>query len=240
MAARARDEWRRNYERERRRSDLAYAEARKKYQREYMRRFYARKKLEPEWISRVREKKRIAERARRKSPLVRAKVRELRKKWYAKHGARWRREWLSRPGVRERQRENARSRRHDPRYRERYLERQRAYSKSHQYQKRRREWARAYRKTENGKRSEFRGRLRKYGISLEEYEILFEKQDGVCAVCKKRRARKVGSTLCVDHCHKSGQVRGLLCTWCNSLIGHACDDPEVLRAAAKYLEARRK
>ena len=73
-----------------------------------------------------------------------------------------------------------------------------------------------------------------YGISMAEYEAMFERQGGACAICKR-----TGVTLCVDHCHLTGEVRGLLCSQCNSAIGFCSDDPTVLQAAAQYLQAAR-
>jgi hypothetical protein len=74
-----------------------------------------------------------------------------------------------------------------------------------------------------------------YGISVEEYEALLARQNGVCAICKKKdRVR-----LCVDHCHDARTVRGLLCNKCNIGLGHFDDDIERLRAAIAYLERAR-
>jgi hypothetical protein len=73
-----------------------------------------------------------------------------------------------------------------------------------------------------------------YGISMAEYEAMFERQGGACAICKR-----TGVTLCVDHSHLTGEVRGLLCSQCNSAIGFCSDDPAVLQAAAAYLQAAR-
>jgi hypothetical protein len=74
-----------------------------------------------------------------------------------------------------------------------------------------------------------------YGISMADYEAMFERQGGACAICKR-----TGVTLCVDHCHLTGEVRGLLCSQCNSAIGFCSDDPAVLLAAAEYLQAARE
>lgn len=60
-------------------------------------------------------------------------------------------------------------------------------------------------------------RLQKYGLLLEDYEEQLHRQGGVCALCKSPPAR--GKSLCIDHCHDSGRVRGLLCNRCNSLLG---------------------
>lgn len=73
--------------------------------------------------------------------------------------------------------------------------------------------------------------VRKYGVTQADYDRMFEAQDGGCAICGKKQTRAFD----VDHCHKTGRVRGLLCTSCNRMIGHAGDNPESLRRAADYL-----
>jgi len=74
--------------------------------------------------------------------------------------------------------------------------------------------------------------LRKnHGISLEEYNRMFVSQSGNCAICQKRM--KIG---CVDHCHVSGRIRGLLCHSCNFALGLLKDSPKIIRSAAEYLE----
>lgn len=74
-----------------------------------------------------------------------------------------------------------------------------------------------------------------FGIDLETYEAMFEAQGGQCLVCGG--ASKSGRRLAVDHDHKTGRVRGLLCSECNTALGQAGDSPERLRALADYLEA---
>ena len=74
---------------------------------------------------------------------------------------------------------------------------------------------------------------RLYGITLSDYHNLYEKQDGVCRICKSDNN---GKTLDVDHDHKTKRVRGLLCRSCNLLIGHAKEDPLRLFLALEYLE----
>lgn len=72
-----------------------------------------------------------------------------------------------------------------------------------------------------------------YGLQRGEYDRLFEAQDGACAICRQTRRER----LSVDHCHKTNMVRGLLCRLCNGrLLTAAKDRPEILRAAADYLE----
>lgn len=81
---------------------------------------------------------------------------------------------------------------------------------------------------------------RKYNISLEEYQQLLQLQNYVCAICKEpeskvdHKAEKTNS-LTVDHCHKTGEIRGLLCDRCNRAIGLFHDDPKLLEFATNYL-----
>ena len=84
--------------------------------------------------------------------------------------------------------------------------------------------------------------LRKhYGITREEYMVLLEIQGGVCAICrqpekvKNYRTGKV-KMLSVDHDHLTGQVRGLLCQYCNQAIGFFEEDAERMVSAMEYLE----
>lgn len=75
---------------------------------------------------------------------------------------------------------------------------------------------------------------RSYALSIDEYEAMIIRQSGLCAVCGQLPSDR--SVLHIDHCHKSGKVRELLCTHCNSVLGHAHDNPEILRNAARYIE----
>lgn len=59
---------------------------------------------------------------------------------------------------------------------------------------------------------------RKYGIEIADYEAMLLTQNGLCAICRQPpRGKK--QRLCVDHNHQTGQVRGLLCDWCNHALG---------------------
>lgn len=79
-----------------------------------------------------------------------------------------------------------------------------------------------------------------YGISAEEYESMFASQSGVCAICKKPETARQGSgtlkSLAVDHCHDTGEIRGLLCSSCNPGIGHFKHDTALLKLAIAYLK----
>lgn len=60
-------------------------------------------------------------------------------------------------------------------------------------------------------------KLRRYGLSLDDYQALLDQSGGVCALCKNPPAKN--KNLCIDHDHETGRVRGLLCHRCNSLLG---------------------
>jgi hypothetical protein len=82
--------------------------------------------------------------------------------------------------------------------------------------------------------------LMKFEISLADYDRLIEQQEGVCAICHLPESIPYKSAirrLAVDHDHRTGNVRGLLCGRCNQMIGYAQDNPDVLEAAAAYLRA---
>lgn len=82
--------------------------------------------------------------------------------------------------------------------------------------------------------------LRQYGITSETYTQQLYNQGGVCAICRHVDAKSGQNgqpqRLAVDHCHKTGKIRGLLCSACNLMLGNAQDDPRLLRLAASYLE----
>ena len=71
----------------------------------------------------------------------------------------------------------------------------------------------------------------RYGLSVEEYDEMFRRQDGKCAACGERSTKY----LCVDHDHKTGKIRRLLCCRCNLVLGLVEDEPEILARLQKYL-----
>ncbi len=92
------------------------------------------------------------------------------------------------------------------------------------------------------KRSGKKSRLMKsYGLTLEQEEAIYVAQNGKCPICDVALVRETGVQVKsvnkshVDHDHKSGNVRGLLCATCNLLLGYAKDSIEVLQAAIEYL-----
>lgn len=76
---------------------------------------------------------------------------------------------------------------------------------------------------------------RKYGVTPEQRKQLLDKQNGGCAICRATVGNSQGKPLAIDHDHKTGKVRGLLCSRCNTGIGQFLDDPELLARARQYL-----
>ena len=75
---------------------------------------------------------------------------------------------------------------------------------------------------------------RKYGISYDQVKVMLEERNYKCDICNQESDHRYDK-LCVDHNHKTGKVRGMLCFSCNTLIGNGKDDPSILDNAAKYL-----
>jgi hypothetical protein len=82
-------------------------------------------------------------------------------------------------------------------------------------------------------------RLRKYHLPLDDFYVLSAYQGHRCAICgaspKDPDYPSRWRALYIDHDHVTGFARGLLCGRCNSLLGMACDDPEILQSAVGYL-----
>jgi hypothetical protein len=98
-----------------------------------------------------------------------------------------------------------------------------------------------WRKARAANKDRFRGYdlKRLYGITLDEYNAMHDRQGGVCAICKGDRTLKgrASGRLYVDHCHATSKVRGLLCSFCNSGLGYFTESVETLVAATEYLRA---
>lgn len=78
----------------------------------------------------------------------------------------------------------------------------------------------------------------RYDLSPAEFDTMLAAQDGRCAICQGVETYEHKS-LCVDHDHQTGAVRGLLCTRCNKALGGFKDDTDLLVAAAAYLLVQR-
>lgn len=78
--------------------------------------------------------------------------------------------------------------------------------------------------------------MKSYGITSDDYLLMLESQNNVCAICRGPQTNTRTNYFDVDHCHKTGKVRGLLCTNCNHGIGKFQDDKELMLHAYNYLE----
>lgn len=83
---------------------------------------------------------------------------------------------------------------------------------------------------EQRKRHVRRSRIRKYGITPEQYDEMLEAQGNRCAICGNGNKR----VMAIDHCHATGKVRGLLCDPCNISLGHI-ERKDFLEKALKYI-----
>lgn len=112
--------------------------------------------------------------------------------------------------------------------------RKRARKKKYWKSRASKEWVAQNKHKIRGRRYE-----RTYGITGEQYHEMLVSQSGVCAICGNEQ---VGGhrLLCVDHCHNSGQVRGLLCVSCNTGLGQFKDNPEFLKSAIRYLKEHKR
>jgi hypothetical protein len=90
-----------------------------------------------------------------------------------------------------------------------------------------------------GKLIDEKRKLEQYGLTIEKYNEILTSQFGVCAICNKAETARhqIGTLrkLAVDHSHKTGKVRGLLCSRCNTGIGYFNDDIILFMSAIKYL-----
>ena len=94
---------------------------------------------------------------------------------------------------------------------------------------------------QNYKKNKFRyleqARERAYGINNETYDVMLKNQDNKCAICFTKQT-ELSYPLHIDHDHKNGVVRGLLCRPCNTAIGLLKENPEILSAAMLYLGSK--
>ena len=78
-----------------------------------------------------------------------------------------------------------------------------------------------------------------YGLSMEDYDKMFKLQKGKCKICKVSHPKNISHKhLYVDHCHKTGKIRGLLCRGCNFAIGEMEDNILFFKNAINYLKEK--
>jgi hypothetical protein len=95
-------------------------------------------------------------------------------------------------------------------------------------------YQKAYR-DKNKERLKSAALFRTYGITLEQRDEMLRYQGGVCAICKSDSSSLGQLDWAVDHCHTTGRVRGILCHPCNTLLGAARDNQQILSNAINYL-----
>lgn len=88
---------------------------------------------------------------------------------------------------------------------------------------------------ESNKEAHWQRNLKRYGITVDEYNAILSSQGGHCAICS-RACEEDGKKLSVDHDHRTGQVRGILCARHNFALGQVGDDPETLINLVNYLK----
>jgi len=76
----------------------------------------------------------------------------------------------------------------------------------------------------------------RYGISLDQFNEMSRQQEHKCSICAKHGSENKNGKLFVDHCHKTGKIRGLLCDRCNKSLGLMEDNVDLLRSSIGYLE----
>lgn len=109
------------------------------------------------------------------------------------------------------------------------------YATDHEYREKIKSSVKAYNNNNPYKKTE--QHLKEYGLTLDEYNNMLKRQNYVCEICggvndKKKYTKR---PLFVDHNHKTGNVRGLLCDRCNFLIGNAREDINILLNSIEYL-----
>lgn len=93
----------------------------------------------------------------------------------------------------------------------------------------------------NLEKSRYKDVLKKHKVTHEEYQNLFNANNGLCHICNKKetminRSKTGPCRLALDHCHATGKIRGLLCHACNRAIGNFKDNIKFLKSAIAYLE----
>jgi len=96
-----------------------------------------------------------------------------------------------------------------------------------------RHWGQSHRP--NKRLSSILSRFRPLGLTKEKYFELQKQQNNECKICG-RKPKEEERALAVDHCHKTNKIRGLLCSFCNRLLGLSYDNPEILLKAVAYLK----
>ena len=128
------------------------------------------------------------------------------------------------------EKESARIRKYNQEHKEKSSVRQKRYYEIHKEERNAK--ARKYRQEHPGITRRWTLKYR-YNLSLEQVDELLIKQDHKCLICENHLKE---AQRCVDHDHKTGKVRGILCQSCNRILGACGDDPNLLNNAIAYLK----
>lgn len=151
---------------------------------------------------------------------------------------------LNNPKYRERERAyyrehadevNARTRAARAANPERFRANEKAYRDKHKEKRRLAGRARYYANPEYFAEHGRKRRLKRFGLTPESYEALKEEQGRACAICRDPFPERPEPH--IDHCHRTGRVRGLLCGKCNQAIGLLRDDPALIERASAYVRS---
>lgn len=153
-------------------------------------------------------------------------------------------EYKNKPENKLKRIEYDRKRMSDPEYKERmrlkrqtpeHKEKMKVLTKKYRQTEKYKEYKKQYRNSQKAKDARRNQLLLKnFNITLEKYNEMLLQQNSVCAICLKHDEKEVRS-LAVDHCHKTGKIRGLLCRYCNQALGILDDDIERMKRAVEYL-----
>jgi hypothetical protein len=85
----------------------------------------------------------------------------------------------------------------------------------------------------------------RFGVDLDWYQTQLKKQNYCCAICKVKennviKGNRADISFAVDHCHKTGKIRGLLCNQCNRALGLFKDSSELITKAIEYLKRKKE
>ena len=83
-------------------------------------------------------------------------------------------------------------------------------------------------------KTKVKSRLGAYGLTEQSYKALFTKQSNKCAICKETFSNTKHTH--IDHCHKTNEVRALLCHGCNTAIGLLKESPAIIKSALSYIK----
>lgn len=116
---------------------------------------------------------------------------------------------------------------------EKIQKRMNKYSSEHREQKR--EYAKTWYIKNKDRKKEYHIR-KAFGIDISKYNIILKNQNNKCAICDIDN-NNLNRSLVIDHCHKTGKIRGLLCGRCNLMLGNIKDNKNILKKMIKYLNS---